>query len=94
MVKKSVTDEIQAAIAEAKAETATSMASITLTAGELNDLFDMLFTLQKTNDGLVPEPRDFQFQGKPAAVAAAAEARRSIQMKVFELFRKQHGGGK
>mgnify|MGYP001619694653 FL=1 len=88
MAKKSVTDEIQAAITKAKAESDVGAVSLPLTKRELADLFDMLFALRQTDKGLVPEARDFRFEGKPADVAASADARRTIQTKVFELFRK------
>ena len=86
MVKKSVTDEIAEAIEKSKASI-----TLTLTKLELNDLFDLLFVLRQTDKGLVPEARDFQFQGKPQHVAASAMARQSIQGKVFELFKNHHG---
>ena len=87
-VKKSVADEIQAAITKAKAESDVGAVSLPLTKRELADLFDMLFALRQTEKGFVPEARDFRFEGKPADVAASAEARRTIQTNVFELFRK------
>jgi|SRR3990167_6327737 len=87
------TDEIQAAIKKATdAEKATGNISLVLTRAELFDLFDMLFALQKTDKGLVPVPREFQFQGRAQDVAASAAARTAIQGKVFELFRKLQDG--